>query len=101
MWQIAEGLVVSAKVVEDRLAGIDVSGSAYAMSQVGERNLLAVEIICGIREHRESGRKSQYGMGGTYFAATTAEAFSFSTAATVCCHSLGSFLPTKGRSRLR
>ena len=50
--QIAQSFVVGAIVVENRLARIYVSGRARARCKVRQRDLLAIQIVSGIGEHR-------------------------------------------------
>src|SRR5260370_33609525 len=51
MGQAAKGFVIGSIVGQDRPAGIYIGGSTRALSQIGQRHLLTIEIVLRIGKH--------------------------------------------------
>ncbi len=69
MGQVAERIVVSAVVLQQRFAGIHVDGRAHTGSEIGEGHLLAVQVVLRIGKHCGCRGKFQYGTHARFSAA--------------------------------
>ena len=69
--QFAEGFVVRPVVSQQRLAGVHVGRGAHAGGQIGQRHLLAIEIVLGIGKHRGWLGKTQVCHAAARFSAAT------------------------------